>query len=144
MHWFTIAYAIQLVPGTDKAALTAAVRAAAETEVYLQTTAERRRDRELLEEFLQPGAAEARKRKEPAGRYCASQAQGIDRRIAQAQSGRRTEWGTGKEAVHAHELCGVTAWFGGAAGKFYQPASGRPPVERATAPAILGVWRVRG
>ena len=41
------------------------MRAAAETEVYLQTTAERRRDRELLEEFLQPGAAEARRREEP-------------------------------------------------------------------------------
>ena len=65
MHWFTIAYAIQLVPGTDKAALAAAVRTAAETEVRLQTTAERRRDRELLEEFLQPGAAEARRREEP-------------------------------------------------------------------------------
>ena len=50
---------------SDKAALAAAVRTAAETEVRLQTTAERRRDRELLEEFLQPGAAEARRREEP-------------------------------------------------------------------------------
>ena len=62
MHWFTIAYAIQLVPGTDKAALTAAVRTAAENEVRLQTSAERRRVHEIFEEFLQPGAAAAKAR----------------------------------------------------------------------------------
>ena len=51
-HWFTIAYAIQLVPGTDRAALTEAVRAAAETEVRLQTNEERRRISEILHEFM--------------------------------------------------------------------------------------------
>ena len=52
MHWFTIAYAIQLAPGADRAAMKAAVCAAADAEVRLQTPAERRSQCEVEHAFF--------------------------------------------------------------------------------------------